>query len=280
MELKDCGFNLEEIKKILKLKDPVKIEKLFKKKKADLIIQSNKINSSLERVSNKLKLLKFTEGTDMKEKILIVDDAGFMRMMVKDILTKNGYEVVEAADGAEGIAKFKTEKPDLVLMDITMPVMDGLTAIEEIKKIDSSAKIVMLSAMSQRSYVIDSFFKGAVEFTAKPFQADKLVQTVKKVLETDIAIDTDELILRQNEYNAKAADKPVAPKIIIDEQKLSGKIYEALKECIDESHGVNYDELAITLMKSVSNYINPPTVSGDKLTQDELDTLLAEIIKK
>lgn len=85
----------------------------------------------------------------MATKVLIVDDAAFMRMMIKDILVKNGFDVVgEAENGAQAVEKFKETSPDLVTMDITMPEMDGITALKEIKQIDASAKIIMCSAMA------------------------------------------------------------------------------------------------------------------------------------
>ena len=84
----------------------------------------------------------------MAHKILVVDDAAFMRMMIKDILTKNGFEVVgEAADGAQAVSLYQELLPDLVTMDITMPEMDGITALKEIKAVNPSAKIIMCSAM-------------------------------------------------------------------------------------------------------------------------------------
>ncbi len=119
----------------------------------------------------------------MANRILIVDDAAFMRMMIKDILTKNGFEVVgEAGDGAEAVEKFKELKPDLVTMDITMPEMDGITSLKKIKEIDPDAKIIMCSAMGQQAMVIDAIQAGAKDFIVKPFQADRVLEAIKKTL--------------------------------------------------------------------------------------------------
>ncbi|MCG7407484.1 response regulator [Paenibacillus sp. ACRRX] len=119
----------------------------------------------------------------MANRILIVDDAAFMRMMIRDILTKNGYEVVgEAADGAQAIEKYKEHKPDLITMDITMPEMDGITALKEIRKSDPSAKVIMCSAMGQQAMVIDAIQAGAKDFIVKPFQADRVIEAIKKTL--------------------------------------------------------------------------------------------------
>lgn len=119
----------------------------------------------------------------MANRILIVDDAAFMRMMIRDILTKNGFEVCgEANDGIQAIEKFKELHPDLITMDITMPEMDGIQALKEIKKIDPNAKVIMCSAMGQQAMVIDAIQAGAKDFIVKPFQADRVIEAIKKTL--------------------------------------------------------------------------------------------------
>jgi len=116
-------------------------------------------------------------------KILIVDDAAFMRMMIKEILSKNGFDVVgEANDGAQAVEKYKELSPDLVTMDITMPEMDGISALKEIKKINPNAKIIMCSAMGQQAMVIDAIQAGAKDFIVKPFQAERVLEAINKTL--------------------------------------------------------------------------------------------------
>lgn len=116
-------------------------------------------------------------------RVLIVDDASFMRMMIKDILQKNGFEVVgEAANGIEAVNLYKKEKPDVVTMDITMPDMDGIEAVKEIKSFDPTAKIIMCSAMGQQSMVMDAIKSGAKDFIVKPFQADRVLEAIRKVV--------------------------------------------------------------------------------------------------
>ncbi|HCY35852.1 MAG: two-component system response regulator [Candidatus Margulisiibacteriota bacterium] len=115
-------------------------------------------------------------------KILVVDDAAFMRMRCSKLLKENGHEVVEAENGTMAISKYKSEKPDLVFMDITMPEMDGITAVAEIRKIDPEAKIAMLSAMGQQSMVMDAIKAGARDFVVKPFQPEKIIATINKLL--------------------------------------------------------------------------------------------------
>ena len=120
----------------------------------------------------------------MAKNILICDDAAFMRMMIKDILTKNGYNIVgEAENGAKAVEKYNELKPDLVLMDITMPEMDGIEALKKIKASDPNASIIMCSAMGQQAMVIEAIQNGAKDFIVKPFQADRVLESIRKILD-------------------------------------------------------------------------------------------------
>ncbi len=119
----------------------------------------------------------------MGKKVLIVDDAAFMRMLLKDIVTKAGFEVVgEASNGKEAVEKYKELKPDVVTMDITMPEMNGIEAVKEIKKIDPNANIIMVSAMGQQAMVIEAIQAGAKDFIVKPFQPARVIEALKKVV--------------------------------------------------------------------------------------------------
>ena len=119
----------------------------------------------------------------MDKKILIVDDAAFMRMMIKNALTGSGYNnLIEAADGKIAVDTYQVEKPDLIIMDITMPNMDGIQALQTIKSLNPAAKIVMCSAMGQESMVVDAIRFGALDFIVKPFKPDRILQTVAKAL--------------------------------------------------------------------------------------------------
>ncbi len=116
-------------------------------------------------------------------KILIVDDAAFMRMMVKDALKQGGYEdVEEAVDGADAVDKFKELHPDLVIMDITMPNMDGLEALKAIKQEDPDSQVIMCSAMGQESMVIEAIKSGAKDFIVKPFKPERILSTVSNII--------------------------------------------------------------------------------------------------
>lgn len=115
--------------------------------------------------------------------VLIADDAAFMRMMIKNILSEAGYEIAgEAENGAVAVTKYKELKPDLTTMDITMPEMDGIAALKEIRDLDPSARVVMCSAMGQQSMVIESIQAGAKDFIVKPFQPDRVLEAIQKAL--------------------------------------------------------------------------------------------------
>jgi two-component system chemotaxis response regulator CheY len=119
----------------------------------------------------------------MAKKILLVDDAAFMRKVIKDTLSKSGYtELYEAVDGADAVEKYGEIGPDLVIMDITMPNMDGLEALKAIRAKDSNANVVMCSAMGQESMVMDAVRSGAKDFIVKPFKPDRILKTVSSVL--------------------------------------------------------------------------------------------------
>ena len=119
----------------------------------------------------------------MGKKIMLVDDAAFMRMTIKNCLTKAGYtELIEAGDGQQAVDTYGKEHPDLVIMDITMPNMDGIQALQAIKGMDGGAKVVMCSAMGQEAMVVEAIRLGAMDFIVKPFKPDRVLKTVSTIL--------------------------------------------------------------------------------------------------
>ena len=115
-------------------------------------------------------------------KIMVVDDAAFMRQRCSQLVTQNGHEVIEAANGTEAIAKYKESKPDAVVLDITMPAMDGLQALKEMLSFDPNAKVSMCTAMGQQSIVMEALKTGAKDFVVKPFDSDRVACALKKML--------------------------------------------------------------------------------------------------
>jgi two-component system, chemotaxis family, chemotaxis protein CheY len=115
-------------------------------------------------------------------KILVVDDAEFLRVRITKMLTGEGHTVVEAENGAKAVAAYKAEKPDMVLMDITMPEMDGLSALKEIRAFDANAKVVMLTALGQESIVLEAIKAGAKDFVVKPFERERVIGAINKLV--------------------------------------------------------------------------------------------------
>lgn len=122
-------------------------------------------------------------GGDIMARILVVDDAAFMRVLLKNILKSGGHEVVgEAENGIEALEKYEELKPDLVTMDIVMPHLDGIETTRSIIKIDPKARIVMCTAVGQQAKVLEAIKAGARGYIVKPFQADKVLEEIEKVL--------------------------------------------------------------------------------------------------
>jgi two-component system chemotaxis response regulator CheY len=129
-------------------------------------------NKNCERVE---KVKKMT-------KILIVDDAEFLRVRITKMLSGDGFEVFEAENGLKAVAKYKEIHPDVVLMDITMPEMDGLAALKEIRSFDPQAHVIMLTALGQESVVLEAVKSGARDFVVKPFERDRVINAIGKLV--------------------------------------------------------------------------------------------------
>jgi two-component system, chemotaxis family, chemotaxis protein CheY len=123
------------------------------------------------------------EGFKMKRRIMVVDDAPIVRLIIRNILEKAGYEIVaECVNGVEAVAKYKELKPDLTTLDITMPEMDGVETLKQIKAIDGEAKVIMVTAIDQRDLLLKSIRLGATDYVVKPFEDDRIVSSVQKAL--------------------------------------------------------------------------------------------------
>ena len=113
---------------------------------------------------------------------LVVDDAAFMRMRCVKLLNENGFETIEAENGKEAVATYQSAKPDAVLMDITMPEMDGIAALKAIMAFDPNARVAMVTALGQQSMVMEALQAGARDFVVKPFQAPRVLEAAHKLL--------------------------------------------------------------------------------------------------
>jgi two-component system, chemotaxis family, chemotaxis protein CheY len=115
-------------------------------------------------------------------KILIVDDAEFLRLRISKMLAVDGYEVIEAENGLKAIEAYRNGRPDVVLMDVTMPEMDGLTALKQIRAMDGKARVIMLTALGQESVVLEAIKSGARDFVVKPFERERVMNAIQKML--------------------------------------------------------------------------------------------------
>jgi two-component system chemotaxis response regulator CheY len=115
-------------------------------------------------------------------KILVVDDAEFLRVRISKMLSSEGHEIIEAENGLKAVETYKSARPDLVLMDITMPEMDGLAALREIRSFDSAAKVVMLTALGQESVVLEAIKAGARDFVVKPFEKERVLSAIAQLV--------------------------------------------------------------------------------------------------
>ena len=121
-------------------------------------------------------------GIDHVAKVMVVDDAAFMRLRASKVLQDSGHEVLQAENGADAVRQYAQHHPDAVLMDITMPEMDGLEALKEIRKLDPSARVAMVTAMGQQAIVMEALRAGAKDFILKPFQPDRVLGALNKLL--------------------------------------------------------------------------------------------------
>jgi two-component system, chemotaxis family, chemotaxis protein CheY len=115
-------------------------------------------------------------------KVMVVDDAAFMRLRACKVLEENGHEVVQAENGADAVRQYVAHHPDVVLMDITMPEMDGVTALKEIRRLDPTARVAMVTAMGQQAIVMEALKAGAKDFVLKPFQPERVLGALQKLL--------------------------------------------------------------------------------------------------
>ena len=118
--------------------------------------------------------------------VLIADDLKFIKLVLRELVEKAGFRVVrEASNGQEAVELYKDKRPDVVLMDITMPKMDGLTALKQILRLDPQAKIIMCSALGQQSLIVQALQLGAKDFIVKPFREERVIAAIKKILDIE-----------------------------------------------------------------------------------------------
>lgn len=184
LEYKQLGFSLDEIKDLLSCDDSDKLKSAFNKRYDQLSKEAFKIESSMKLIKERLKTME-ERGNFMKDNksVLLVDDSDFLRMMLKDILEKYGYKIVgEAANGNDGVKKYLELNPHIVIMDIHMPELDGISALKNIVEHDADVKVIMCSAKSYAPKVLKSLKNGACDFVAKPFMPNIIIEALNKAI--------------------------------------------------------------------------------------------------
>jgi two-component system chemotaxis response regulator CheY len=176
LEFKEFGFSLDEIKEML---GSAELDDIYRKRYTAVLLEKLRLERIAKKLAVKINSLEQKEELFMSKKILLVDDAAFMRSMCREGFEKNGYEVVgEAENGEIGVKKFKELKPDVVVLNIVMPVMDGIEALRKIREYDPDAVVVISSASGQKTMVVEALNSGACRFVVKPFSMANLLAAV------------------------------------------------------------------------------------------------------
>ncbi|MDF2815131.1 MAG: response regulator receiver protein [Paenibacillus sp.] len=188
MDLKQFGFSLDAIKELLCCTDTERIQSAFHSRLQQLTVERSSIERTIERLKNRIKSLE-GEVTMNKKTVLIIDDAAFMRQVLRDIIERQGQRyglsvIGEASSGEEGVSKYDELKPDVVILDIGLPGIDGIQVAERIKEMDENAKIVICSARGQLRTTLESLQAGANHFIVKPFRAEVLLEILHTTLES------------------------------------------------------------------------------------------------
>lgn len=208
MELKQYGFTLIEIKELMQNKNNQKFKQMLEQKRTELNNEMTRIKCSSILLEKRISEIIKEDALKMKGgKILIVDDLELVRMMIKNIIEEYGYTAIgEASNGKEAIAAYEKLKPDLVIMDVTMPIMDGIDAVINITNKYKDAKIIMCSAMSNTRVILESIKAGARDFVSKPLSSLRLMDAVVRGLDDNYIVDkdrTENILDFSNDINCK-----------------------------------------------------------------------------
>lgn len=180
LELKQYGFSLEEIKILVQDKSTDRLKPMLNQKLIELQGDIGRLKERYAILEKRISKINREEFKMKEDKVLIVDDFVLARKMIRNIIEEYGYKVVgEASNGEEAVAAYNMLRPEIVIMDVTMPKMDGICAASEIIKENKSAKIIMCSAMSQVSIVLESIKLGARDFISKPILSMRLIQAME-----------------------------------------------------------------------------------------------------
>lgn len=250
IELKQYGFSLDEIREILHTKaylDKQRLKIALSARLQQLEIEKNSIVKITDTVKRRINEIEKDEKGMRTKKILLVDDVAFMRQILCEMLEKHGYLVVTAENGQQAIAKFDDVKPDIVIMDINMPIMDGITATKRIKEIDKDAKILALSAKGFLPVILEILEQGARDFVVKPFQEETVIDALIRTYDGNINFNeqTFQAIKEQfGKYNTskEAMSQEMISKLLqLCTREYDERTREEIKEFIRYHYGNGLD---------------------------------------
>lgn len=210
IELKQYGFSLDAIRELLHTGAYLNKQRLkiaLSARLQQLEIEKNTIEKIIASVHRRINEIERDENGMSVKKVLIVDDVAFMRQILGEILGKHGYLVVVAENGLQAVEKFSDEKPDIVIMDINMPVMDGITATKKIKEIDKDAKILALSAKGFLPVIFEILEQGARDFVVKPFQEEAILDALIKIDDGNVTFNKQTLKAIKDEFGEDNTNK-------------------------------------------------------------------------
>lgn len=201
LELKQYGFSLDEIKILLQDNSNLRLKSMLEKRRVELRNEINSLEEQYVLLEKRISKISREDELKMKEgTVLIVDDFELARKIIRNIVEEYGYTVVgEASTGEEGIAAYDTLKPDLVIMDIVMPKMDGIDAAVQILKKYENARIIMCSAMNKAKVLLKSLKIGVRDFVSKPISSIRLIEALERSLDNNYSFNKDEVV-STNDY--------------------------------------------------------------------------------
>jgi len=239
MELKQYGFSLDAIRELLHNGAYLERQRLKQALFARLQQLENEKKVLEKTVASVYRRINEIEGDEKgmsAKKILLVDDVAFMRQILCEMLEKHGYLVVTAENGQQAIDKFNDVKPDIVIMDINMPIMDGITATKIIKEIDKDAKILALSAKGFLPVIFEILEQGARDFVVKPFQEETIIDALIRTYDGNVAFNEQTFQAIKEQFGEDNTNKEAMPQEMISKviQLCTREYDELTREEINE----------------------------------------------
>lgn len=213
VELKRYGFTLDAIKELLQCRDTSRLKAAYNMRIKQLSEELAHIEESMQLLRMQIIKLENRSEEMMEAKtVLLADDSVFLRTVMKNLLEEHGFRVIEEAEnGNEAIEKYRKANPDIVIMDIAMPELDGISAVKGIKAQNEESIVVMCSAKGCLQNVLESIKAGASDFVVKPFQPECIITALEKSIRNGINYNANTIeSLQRNENFLKKCEGGIA----------------------------------------------------------------------